>query len=108
MTWSQTADKFARLKEQSSQLPHGRNARYVSGCRCDLCRRALEATIHDLEVAHGVPPTVGAGGLRKLVDDGYAMAAPWCKLLAAETRETVSAVYVEEPAQGSLFGEVRA
>jgi hypothetical protein len=39
------------------------------------------------------------------VDDGYAMAAPWCKLLAAETRETVSAVYVEEPAQGSLFGE---
>lgn len=39
MTWSQTADKFARLKEQSSQLPHGWNARYVSGCRCDLCRR---------------------------------------------------------------------
>jgi hypothetical protein len=40
MTWSQTADKFARLKEQSSRLPHGQNARYVSGCRCDLCRRA--------------------------------------------------------------------
>ena len=40
MTWSQTTDKFARLMEISRQLPHGRNARYVSGCRCELCRQA--------------------------------------------------------------------
>ena len=97
--------------------------------------KALDAAIHDLEVFHAVPPTVGVGGsgfgyrgfttvtqdewrrqckfvpdLRKLVDDGYAMAAPWCKLLAAETREQLAdldacmaATAKHEPEQGSLF-----
>jgi hypothetical protein len=48
--------------------------------------------------------------LRKLVDDGYAMAAPWSELLAAETAAQLAdheahAATADEPTQGSLFSE---
>jgi hypothetical protein len=33
-------DRFAKLKLFAQSKPHGVRARYVAGCRCDLCRAA--------------------------------------------------------------------
>jgi len=92
--------------------------------------KAHEAAIHDLEVFHGLAPTVGENGsgfayrgfstvpvaewkalvrqtpdLGPLVADGYLMDAPWQKLLAAETAAMTAPYFAADPpAQGELFG----
>lgn len=91
--------------------------------------KAHEAAIHDLEVLHGLAPTVGENGsgfayrgfstvpvnewkalikqtpdLGPLVAEGYLMDAPWQRLLAAETAKMIEGLYSNKPpAQGELF-----
>lgn len=35
--------KFDAIRQRASEKPHGVRARYISGCRCDACRRANTA-----------------------------------------------------------------
>jgi hypothetical protein len=91
--------------------------------------KAHEAAIHDLEVFHGLPPTVGENGsgfayrgfstvsasewtalvkrtpdLGPLVADGLLMDAPWQRLLAAEMAAMTEPYFASDPpAQGELF-----
>ena len=95
--------------------------------------KAHEKAIHDLEIFHGLKPSVGEGGsgfayrgfstvgpaewkklvkctpfLGPLVADGYLMDAAWRKLLAAENEKQDADYYADEaaaPKQAGLFEE---